>query len=173
MFKPARSPLTRTESLIFLLLAAVVASPLCLLFYSPNLPAASGPVARPYPEVRHPRICAAVVVYALGRHDDWMYRAVIAQTALNAFNSSSTAPDCGNGAGAVLSGDFSPTRWQQALDVVDAVASGDYVVAPEACARAVRIVPLDPSLQISLLDAQDAARAQCVVHDLAFVEAAP
>ncbi len=166
MPKSARFPLTRTEALIALLLGAIAVP---LLSCAPAMPAASS--AREYPEVRHPRICAAVVVYALGRRDDWVYRAVIAQTAINAFNSSSTAPDCGNGAGAVLSGDFSPARWQQALDVVDAVASGDYVVAPEACARAVRIVPLDPALQISLLDAQDAARAQCVVHDLAFVGA--
>lgn len=169
MPKSARFPLTRTETLIALLLAAIA---LPLLSCAPALPAAPTTNARPYPEVRHPRICAAVLVYALGQRDDWVYRAVIAQTALNAFNSSSTAPDCGNGAGAVLSGDFSPTRWQQALDVVDAVSSGDYVVVPEACARAVRIVPLDPALQISLLDAQDAARAQCVVHDLAFVGSA-
>jgi hypothetical protein len=112
--------------------------------------------------IASPRICAALAVYELAEHDDWGLRATIAGTALNSFRSAERVPNCTAGVAVALTNDFSERRWLLALDAVDAVASGSYSV-PLACARATAVVPLS---------AAD-ARAQCVIHDLAFVGAAP
>lgn len=117
--------------------------------------------------ISSPRICAALAVYELADHDDWGLRGTIAATALNGFRVAERVPNCAAGVAVALTADFSPRRWQDALDAVDAVdavASGSYPV-PSACARATAVVPLSA---VSA-DSPSAARAHCVIYDLAFV----
>lgn len=121
--------------------------------------------------ITHPRVCAAVQVYELAKADDWGLRTTVASAALNSFRDGGAVPDCSARLTALMADGFSWPRWQQSLDAVDAVMSGDYSVSPDACARANTIVPL-PIVPDSLPDAVSptAARAQCVIYDLAFVE---
>jgi len=122
-------------------------------------------------EVTNPRICAAEAVYRLATADDWGLRAAIAKVTLNGYQERRSVPDCAEGVEGALTTDFSPRRWQDALDAVDAVMAGDYVVFPDACARANAIVPLSVALEQSANAAPSAAgRAQCVIYNLAFVE---
>jgi len=118
--------------------------------------------------ITSPRICAALAVYVLADHDDWGLRGTIAATALNGFHVADRVPNCAAGVAVALTAEFSPRRWQDALDAVDAVASGSYPV-PDACARATAVVPLSAVNA----DSPSAARAHCVIYDLAFVQAAP
>jgi len=118
--------------------------------------------------ITSPRICAALAVYELADHDDWGLRGTIAATALNGFRAADRVPNCAAGVAVALTADFSPRRWQDALDAVDAVASGSYPV-PDACARATAVVPLSA---VSA-DSPSAARAHCVIYDLAFMGEAP
>ncbi|WP_313271373.1 hypothetical protein [Stenotrophomonas sp.] len=114
--------------------------------------------------ITSPRICAALAVYELADHDDWGLRGTIAATALNGFRAADRVPNCAAGVAVALTADFSPRRWQDALDAVDAVASGSYPV-PDACARATAVLPLSAVNAGS----PSAARAHCVIYDLAFV----
>lgn len=114
--------------------------------------------------ITSPRICAALAVYELADHDDWGLRGTIAATALNGFRAADRVPNCAAGVAVALTADFSPRRWQDALDAVDAVASGSYPV-PDACARATAALPLS----VVRADSPSAARAHCVIYDLAFV----
>ena len=116
--------------------------------------------------ITSPRICAALEVYTKATADDWGLRATIALATLNGFKDTGRVPNCAAGVSAALTNDFSPHRWQLALDAVDAVASGSYSVSPDACARANAVVPLSTDETASPV----AARAQCVIYDLAFVE---
>ncbi|MBB3806378.1 hypothetical protein FHR51_002530 [Xanthomonas arboricola] len=119
--------------------------------------------------ITSPRFCAALVVYELATADDWSLRAGIARAALNGFATAGRVPDCAQGVAAVLTRDeFSTRRWQNALDAVDAVDSGDYAL-PDSCARANAIFPADASPAL----ASTAPAAQCVMHGLAFVEVQP
>lgn len=118
--------------------------------------------------ITSPRLCAAVVVYRLASADDWGLRTTIAQTALNAFAAAGGVPDCAAPVTAALSHQFDARRWQAALDAVDAVRSGDYTPSPAACAHANAVVPADDTDP-----AGAAARAQCVMHGLAFVAVQP
>lgn len=120
--------------------------------------------------VTSPRICAALAVYDLADHDDWGLRAAIALTALNGFRAADRVPNCAAGVGAALTQEFSPRRWQDALDAVDAVTSGSYSVSPDACTRATAVAPLSSVVNAETLSA---ARVHCVIYDLAFVSAAP
>ncbi len=153
----------------FLGLAAVL-----LLASAPNLgqeaPAPVGAAShRPTNlVVTSPRICAALSVYELAQENDWGLRATVAQATLNGFTLEGRVPDCAAGVGVALTTDFEPARWQLALDAVDAVSSGSYAVSPDACARANTVVPLSAEAT-SLV----AARAQCVIYGLAFVEVRP
>lgn len=117
--------------------------------------------------ITSPRICAALAVYELADHDDWGLRGTIAATALNGFRAADRVPNCAAGVAVALTADFSPRRWREALDAVDAVASGSYPV-PDACARATAVLPL------SAVKAgpPPAARAHCVIYELAFVSEA-
>lgn len=115
--------------------------------------------------IASPRICAALAVYELADHDDWGLRATIAGTALNGFREAKRVPDCAAGVAVALTESFSPRRWQNALDAVDAVTSGSYSV-PDACARATAVAPLSSVVKA---DSPTAARAHCVIYDLAFV----
>lgn len=123
--------------------------------------------------ITSPRICAALAVYELAADDDWGPRATVANTVLNAFRDASRVPDCAAGVTKALSQQFEPARWQLALDAADAVLSGSYQASPAACVRANAVVPLsiadgkEPSTSPVL------ARAQCVMHELAFVEVVP
>lgn len=139
-------------------------------FFSPSSPSTDEPgqaVRAPTALViTSPRICAALEVYTKATADDWGLRATIAQATLNGFNETGRVPDCAAGVSAALTHEFSPHRWQLALDAVDAVASGSYSVFPDACARANAVVPLSTDETASPV----AARAQCVIYDLAFVE---
>ncbi|PWH21751.1 hypothetical protein CDO09_20125 [Xanthomonas perforans] len=111
-----------------------------------------------------PRFCAALAVYELATVDDWGLRAGIARAALNGFATAGRVPDCAQGVAAALTGgDFTPRRWQNALDAVDAVDSGDYAL-PDSCARANAIFPANVSPSLAV---------QCVMHGLAFVEVQP
>jgi len=118
--------------------------------------------------ISSPRICAALAVYELSEHDDWGLRATIAFATLNGFRVANSVPNCAAGVAVPLTADFSPRRWQDALDAVDAVASGSYPV-PDACARATAVLPLSAVNA----DSPSAARAHCVIYDLAFVGGAP
>ncbi|HHA2418619.1 TPA: hypothetical protein ACOEBG_000861 [Stenotrophomonas maltophilia] len=115
--------------------------------------------------ITSPRICAALEVYTLANENDWGLRTTIAQAVLNGFNDAGRVPDCAAGVSAALAKDFSPYRWQLALDAVDAVAGGTYSVSPDACARANTVVPLSTEATSPVV-----ARARCVIYDLAFVE---
>lgn len=115
--------------------------------------------------ITSPRICAALEVYTLANENDWGLRTTIAQAVLNGFNDAGRVPDCAAGVSAALAKDFSPYRWQLALDAVDAVVAGTYSVSPDACARANTVVPLSTEAASPVV-----ARAQCVIYDLAFVE---
>ncbi|WP_254427804.1 hypothetical protein [Stenotrophomonas bentonitica] len=123
--------------------------------------------------ITSPRICAALAVYELAAADDWALRATVANTSLNAFRDASRVPDCAPGITKALTQNFQPARWQLALDAADAVLSGSYQVSPAACVRANAVFPLLttdgklPSTPAVL------TRAQCVMHDLAFIEVAP
>ncbi|GHH52436.1 hypothetical protein [[Pseudomonas] boreopolis] len=119
-------------------------------------------------EVTNPRICAAEAVYRLASADDFGLRAAIAQATINGYRAAGAVPNCAAGVTDALSRDFSPARWQLALDAVDAVMSGDYSVSPGACARATAVVPL-----ATVRPAPAAPRAQCVIYNLAFVEVRP
>jgi hypothetical protein len=153
----------------FLGLAAVL-----LLASAPNLgqeaPAPVGAAShRPTNlVVTSPRICAALSVYELAQENDWGLRATVAQATLNGFTLEGRVPDCAAGVGVALTTDFEPARWQLALDAVDAVSSGSYAVSPDACARANTVVPLSAEATSPV-----AARAQCVIYGLAFVEVRP
>ncbi|MGG2100362.1 hypothetical protein [Stenotrophomonas sp. NRRL B-14846] len=115
--------------------------------------------------ITSPRICAALEVYTLANENDWGLRTTIAQAVLNGFNDAGRVPDCAAGVSAALAKDFSPHRWQLALDAVDAVVAGTYSVSPDACARANTVVPLSTEATSPVV-----ARARCVIYDLAFVE---
>jgi len=115
--------------------------------------------------ITSPRICAALEVYILANENDWGLRTTIAQAVLNGFNDAGRVPDCAAGVSAALAKDFSPYRWQLALDAVDAVVAGTYSVSPDACARANTVVPLSTEATSPVV-----ARARCVIYDLAFVE---
>ncbi|KLJ02850.1 hypothetical protein [Luteimonas sp. FCS-9] len=104
------------------------------------------------------RLCAAVVVYGAVRSDAYDQAAVAARTALNGFNELGHTPDCGLALTRTVAAGVDPDRWQRALDAVDAIEDGSYVV-PLACSRAAVILP-----------SRAAVRAQCVFGDLAFVE---
>lgn len=134
------------------------------------------PAAQTAPDglvITSPRICAALAVYELAAADDWALRATVANTSLNAFRDASRVPDCAPGITKALTQNFQPARWQLALDAADAVLSGSYQVSPAACVRANAVFPLptadgkEPSTPAVL------TRAQCVMHDLAFIEVAP
>lgn len=114
--------------------------------------------------ITSPRICAALAVYELADHDDWGLRGTIAATALNGFRAADRVPNCAAGVAVALTAEFSPRRWQDALDAVDAVASGSYSV-PDACARATAVLPLSAVNA----DSPSSARAHCVIYELAFV----
>lgn len=122
--------------------------------------------------VTNPRICAAEAVYRLAKVDDWGLRATIATAIINGYRQAGRVPDCAEGVSAALTTGFAPERWQAALDAVDAVMAGDYIVSPAACARATAVVPLnESSARPADLAGQRVPRAQCVIYGLAFVEA--
>lgn len=123
--------------------------------------------------ITSPRICAALAVYELATADDWGLRATIANATLNAFNDAQRVPDCAGGVATALRSGFQPTRWQLALDAVDAVQSGSYQVSLEACVRANAVVPLSTADGNEPSTSPVLARTQCVMGDLAFVEVAP
>lgn len=124
--------------------------------------------------ITHPRICAAVAVYDIADANDWGLRTTVANTALNSFRDGGAVPDCSARLTALMAKDFSWPRWQLALDAVDAVMTGDYSVSPDACARANTMIPLSivPDSPPEAVPPA-AARAQCVIYDLAFVEVRP
>lgn len=103
------------------------------------------------------RTYAALAVYHGATADDWLQRAAIAQTALNAYRAGGAALD--GQTRVAPTGALDPIAWRNALDAVDAVSSGDYEV-PLACAQATAVVPASTRWP----------GAQCVIRDLAFVE---
>lgn len=123
--------------------------------------------------ITSPRICAALAVYELAAADDWSLRATVASTSLNAFRTADRVPDCAPGITRALTQKFQPARWQLALDAADAVLSASYQVSPAACARANAVVPLSTADGKEPSTSPVLARAQCVMHELAFVEVAP
>lgn len=123
--------------------------------------------------ITSPRICAALAVYELAAGDDWALRATVANTTLNAFRDADRVPDCAAGVTAALTQNFEPARWQLALDAADAVLSGSYEISPAACVRANAVVPLSTADGKEPSTSPVLARAQCVMHELAFVEVAP
>ncbi len=80
--------------------------------------------------ITSPRLCAALEVYTLANENDWGLRTTIAQAVLNGFNDAGRVPDCAAGVSAALAKEFSPYRWQLALDAVDAVVAGTYFRFP-------------------------------------------
>ncbi|WP_414539571.1 hypothetical protein [Stenotrophomonas forensis] len=123
--------------------------------------------------ITSPRICAALAVYELAAADDWGLRATVARTSLNAFRTAERVPDCAPGITHALTQNFQPERWQLALDAADAVLNGSYEISPAACVRANAVVPLSTADGKEPSTSPVLARAQCVMHELAFVEVAP
>ncbi|SSM86585.1 Uncharacterised protein [Acinetobacter baumannii] len=123
--------------------------------------------------ITSPRICAALAVYELAVGGDWALRATVANTTLNAFRDADRVPDCAAGVSAALTQNFEPARWQLSLDAADAVLSGSYEISPAACVRANAVVPLSTADGKESSTSPVLARAQCVMHELAFVEVAP
>lgn len=82
-------------------------------------------------------------------------------------------PDCTAGVTAALTQHFEPARWQLSLDAADAVLSGSYEISPAACVRANAVVPLSTADGKEPSTSPVLVRAQCVMHELAFVEVAP
>lgn len=124
--------------------------------------------AEPAPAVAEPitdaRLCAATAVYTLATADDWGQRAVIANAVLNQY--AAGGPDCRRPLEAALSLEFSVHRWQQALDAVDAVASGSYALPP-GCIRANRVVSQPP------LGGAVGPALHCSMGGLSFLEVRP
>lgn len=112
-------------------------------------------------------------MYELAAADDWALRATVANTSLNAFRDASRVPDCAPGITKALTQNFQPARWQLALDAADAVLSGSYQVSPAACVRANAVFPLPTAEGNKPSTSAVLTRAQCVMHDLAFIEVAP
>lgn len=122
--------------------------------------------------ITSPRICAALAVYELAVADDFGLRATVASTTLNAFRDAERVPDCAAGVAHALTEGFEPTRWQESLDAVDAVASGSFMVSPDACVRANAVFPLSTADGEQPANSPVVARTQCVISNLAFVEVA-
>lgn len=137
-------------------LALFIAASLALTLFAclrAPAPAAAVDAAPLAPDAR---TCAAADVYTRATADDWLQRAAIAQASLNA--SRQTAPTCGDWARPLIEGHRDTLRWLAALDAVDAVASGSYILPP-ACARATVVAP-----------STQWPGAQCVIRDLVFAE---
>ncbi|MCF5992745.1 hypothetical protein L2230_24935 [Xanthomonas perforans] len=151
-----------------LALAAALAAGCAITGQPTAEPTTATGVARPEQlSITSPRFCAALAVYELATVDDWSLRAGIARAALNGFATAGRVPDCAQGVAAALTGgDFTPRRWQEALDAVDAVGSGDYAL-PDSCARANAVMPADAAAFPAT------AHAQCVMYGLAFIEVQP
>ena len=126
------------------------------------------------PTITDARLCAAVAAYSAATGDHWDQRALIAHAALNRFRAIGRVPDCGGTLTLLVANGVEPHLWQAALDAVDAVQSGSYAI-PVACARADTVVrsPADSTGLAGVPPvAAPAARAQCVIAGLAFVEGA-
>lgn len=158
------------SALLFLAVGATAASTFVALGAGRATPA---PIRAPTDlEVTNPRICAAEAVYRLASADDWNLRATIATATINGYRQAGRVADCADGVGAALTTQFSPERWQAALDAVDAVMAGDFIVSPAACARATAVVPLaNAGSAIAAVSNAKSPRPQCVIYGLAFVEA--
>lgn len=117
------------------ILAVYAAAALAIVACTPRADVQPDQFAEPITDAR---VCAATAVYTLATGDDWGQRAVIANAVLNQY--AAGGPDCRRPLDAALSSDFDVLRWQQALDAVDAVASGSYALPP-GCIRANRVVP--------------------------------
>lgn len=120
------------------ILAMYAAAALVIVACSPRADLQADHMAEPITDAR---LCAATAVYTLATADDWGQRAVIANAVLNQY--AAGGPDCRPPLEAALTLEFSVRRWQQALDAVDAVASGSYALPP-GCIRANRVVPSPP-----------------------------
>lgn len=114
------------------------------------------------------RICATVAVYALATTDGFDQRAAIANATLNRFKALGAVPDCGGPLSDVVMRGIDEIRWRSAQDAVDAVQSGSYPL-PLACVRADTVV--SPTTRVGAPLLRSAARTQCVLSGLAFVEA--
>ena len=127
------------------------------------------------PTITDARLCAAVAAYSAATGDHWDQRAVLASTTLNHFAAIGHVPDCAEPLFDAVNAGLDPYQWQAALDAVDAVQSGSYAI-PVACARADTVVrsPADAPVVLAGIPpvAAPAARAQCVIAGLAFVEGA-
>ena len=127
------------------------------------------------PTITDARLCAAVAAYSAATGDHWDQRALIAHAALNRFRTLGHVPDCGGTLTVLVANGIEPHLWQAALDAVDAVQSGSFAI-PVACARADTVVrsPADAPVVLAGIPpvAAPAARAQCVIAGLAFVEGA-
>lgn len=142
-----------------------LAAALAIVACAPH--AAPAPVDEPL-IVTDARICAAVAVYALAKSDAYDQRAAVANTVLNRFKQLGHVPDCGGPLSDIVGRGLDEYRWRSALDAVDAIQSGSYAL-PLACVRADTVVP--PTVPAGSPLYRAAARTQCVLSGLAFVEA--
>lgn len=145
----ARFPFTPREAFAFLVFG--VAAGACLPFGTPAAPSHD-------PTVTDARTCAALAVYSMA-DDDWALRASVGAVVLNTYKPATHAKVCLKGTAAALEHEFSPKRWQAALDVVDAVQTGDYLL-PTDCFLATRILP--PG-------SDEPTSTTCVIQGYAFV----
>lgn len=148
-------------SFVFGLCAGVVlTSGLMLAVFQPNFDAAPDNSPAPLAAIAPARECAIRAAYFTSTQDDWGQRALIASTVLNRASSPDVGIPCGLPPSPSSVGDPpNAYLWQSAVDAVDAVASGSYVV-PLACTGAVEVV-----------SSSAAPHARCVSGDLAFVAA--
>lgn len=148
-------PFSNREALAFVVLglAAGLSLPLS------TTPAPLSPTDAPLADGRS---CAALAVYSMGGPegaDDWALKASVSAVVLNTFKAETHSAACDDGTAAALRQDFSAVRWQASLDVVDAVATGDYWL-PTDCFQATRILPPD---------SDEPATTSCVIDGYAFV----
>ena len=148
-----RFPFTHREAYAFVVLG--LAAGLCLPL------SGQAPAGAPAAEKADARTCAALAVYTIGdaAANDWAMKASVSAVVLNTFKPETHGAPCLDAVGAALRHDFSTERWQASLDVVDAVASGDYWL-PADCFQATRILPPD---------SPEPANTSCVIDGYAFV----
>ena len=145
-------PFTPREAFAFVVLG--LAAGICLPMAAPAAaPTTEAPSA-------NARTCAALAVYSMGEDsDDWSLKAAVSAVVLNTYQRETHGALCMDGTAEAMRVGFSPDRWQMALDVVDAVQTGDYLL-PDDCFQATRVLP--PG-------SDDRTPTSCVIQGYAFV----
>lgn len=156
MSASTRFPFSPREAIAFVVMGLAVG--ICLPLSTPA-PAAGPVTGTPSADAR---TCAALAVYSMGDTDarnDWALKAAVSAVVLNTYERDTHAALCTEGPSVALKENFHPHRWQMALDVVDSVQTGDYLL-PDDCFLATRVVAPGSN---------DRTPTSCVIQGYAFV----